>query len=212
MVLLEHPERSCPIKSSTASLWFGVQPSIASGDPVSRQIVGTLRALLILAPYRPTKNCWVMVSIGATTTNWKPCPACDQNLPGSSSPSIFRVYYYVWRGRAWFEARWLPLFELLNSRQTLNCLSATPRNKKCSSTVVKAIIYCKFWFLPGYQVDKNWRAVRSNGPACGGQLLKSVLLFLYCTDDISVALLGSSLFVWYMHCWADIHNFVSCRK
>ena len=79
-------------------------------------------------------------------------------------------------------------------------------------TVVKAIVYRKFRFLTGYQLDKIWRALLSSRPACGGRWLKSIFLFLYRSNSISVAVLGSSYFVWHMHSWADIHSFVFCRE
>ena len=55
-----------------------------------------------------------------------------------------------------------------------------------------SIVYRKFWFLLGYQLDKNWWAVLASGPVCGGQWLKSVLLFLYHSGGISVALFDIS--------------------
>ena len=68
---------------------------------------------------------------------------------------------------------------------------------------MKAIVYCKFPFLPGYQLDNNCCTPLSSGRTCGGQWLKSICLFLCRRDGISVAVLGSSLFAWHMHCWAD---------
>ena len=50
----------------------------------------------------------------------------------------------------------------------------------------------KFQFLPGYQLDKIWCVLLSSGPACGSRWLKSIYLFLYRSDGISVAILGSS--------------------
>ena len=50
----------------------------------------------------------------------------------------------------------------------------------------------KFQFLPGYQLDKIWCALLSSGPACGSRWLTSIYLFLYRSDGISVAILGSS--------------------
>ena len=59
---------------------------------------------------------------------------------------------------------------------------------------MKAIVYRKFWFLTGYQLHKIWRALLSSRPVCGGRWLKSVFLFLYHSNSISVAVLGSSYF------------------
>ena len=61
-----------------------------------------------------------------------------------------------------------------------------------------AIIYYKFWFLPGYQLDKTDVCFCHPKPACGGQWLKSIVLFLYHSYGTSIVVLVN------MHYWADI--------
>ena len=93
-----------------------------------------------------------------------------------------------------FYTHWFHRLSCLTAAKRSLAFQRLHRTKKFSMrpyTVVKAIIYHKFQYLPGYQVDKNWRALLSNGPEYGSRWLKSVL-FLSRSDSISVALLGSN--------------------
>ena len=72
-------------------------------------------------------------------------------------------------------------------------LSVTPMNEKRSEwpcTVVKAIIYCFDSYL-ATSLTKFDAVLLLSRPTCGGRWLKSIL-FLYRSDGISVAVLGSS--------------------
>ena len=100
------------------------------------------------------------------------------------------------------------------ARQLLNvCLPFSDSNEQKRSmwpcNIVRAIVYRKFRLLTHYQLDKNWL---SSGSTCGDEWLNSIFLFLYCSDGILVAVLGSSWFVWHMHCWDDIHSFGFCHE
>ena len=46
-------------------------------------------------------------------------------------------------------------------------------------TVINRTLLQSFRFIPGYQLDKNWRTLLSSGSACRGWWLQSIVSFLY---------------------------------